>query len=489
MTLRQRILMSNVLMMVVPVVCTLIAGILCAAVLFNVVFWGDGFDDSEDFEEASTAAAALADTTLSTKIGASDDDFTSRDFITLNRYLNKTGMQALIRNADTGRTVHVCGVLDEKDLQTAKTLAEMDDGTTLEQKGRIANITKLSVSSGTYNVFFYSDLRADAEYNDLKLGILISAGVLVLVVFVSTALATRILSRGIIHQFEAPLHSLERGLKAVARGDLSYRVTPPRDPEFAAAFNNFNNMAENLQRSTERLEQQDADRRQLLADIAHDLRSPLTSIQGYAEGLLDGIASTPQRQRRYLETIKERAEQISNLTDMLFEYSKLDLADYQPTLEPIALDTLVREAAQSFTAADESLRHVALDLANAEVQGDADLVNRILQNLFGNALKYGACEDGSVNLSITSERHQNDVVLSFSDNGPGVPAQDLERIFDPFYRADKSRTQTQEGSGMGLAFVQRAMQALGGSATAKSNEPSGLTVELVFKAASSSNLN
>ena len=208
--------------------------------------------------------------------------------------------------------------------------------------------------------------------------------VVLAVVFSSAFLSSRFLSRRLVARFKQPLAELEGGLRALRSGKLSSRLNPPRDREFEQAFRDFNDMAATLESISARQQRQEANRRRLLADIAHDVRSPLTSIRGYAEGLLDGIASTPERQQRYLSTIKDKAEQISELIDDLFELSKLDLDDRPLDLVPTRVDREIQEVVDHFQPDTGANLLFNLKLTPCTALIDQRLFRRALQNILQN---------------------------------------------------------------------------------------------------------
>lgn len=225
------------------------------------------------------------------------------------------------------------------------------------------------------------------------------------------------------------------------------------------------------------MQHQEKSRKELIAGISHDLRSPLTSIQAYVEGLLDGIAKTPESQRRYLETIKQKAEHLAHIISQLFLFSKMELGEYPENPCRLMLDEKISE---TVSALKEEYRRqgleIHMELAPVEISADPVYLHRILMNILENSLKYKA--GGQGNLWICLERTVGGCRMSFADDGPGVPEDALPHLFEVFYRSDPSRQNPDKGSGLGLAIVANAVQRMGGGIQAFGNEPSGLVIRI-----------
>ena len=290
-----------------------------------------------------------------------------------------------------------------------------------------------------------------------------SAFILALTAAVSVLLVNRFCHRYVFDRIEWSLGHLEEGVRQLSAGNLSYRICYNRDDEFRPIANSFDRMAAQLQASEERQQRDQRSRQELIACISHDLRSPLTSIRGYAEGLRDGIATTPQMRERYATRIASKAEEMDGLASELFTFSKLDLGDFPHEERPMRVDTF--------------LQGVLGDLA-PELE-DERLLRQAVSNVLLNVSRHAPGAAVLVRTGITADGSRVQIVIA--DNGPGVPAESLGRIFDVFYRTDPSRTATSGGSGLGLAIVQRAMRAMGGDATAENVVPHGLRITLTLR--------
>ena len=218
-------------------------------------------------------------------------------------------------------------------------------------------------------------------------------------------------------------------------------------------------------------------RQELLAGISHDLRSPLTSIRAYVEGLLDGVAQTEESKQRYLRTIRTKAEDIDRLVSQLFLYSKLDLEGVPMEMRPIRLDEFVagfvEEAA--LDSRTRGLEITAEQLAPVTVSADPEQLCRVLSNILENSIKYKAKETGRLRITLEESGR-----LTLADDGPGVPEEALPKRFDVFYRSDPARKNPAGGSGLGLAIAAKAVQGMGGTIRARSGPHGGLAIEITL---------
>ncbi len=287
----------------------------------------------------------------------------------------------------------------------------------------------------------------------------------------------RLLSRGVLKTIERAMEELSVGLRHLREEDLAFRLEDDREDEFSAVRADFNVTAQRLQQLVEQERQSEKSRQELLAGISHDLRSPLTSIRAYAEGLLDGVAQTEEARSQYLTIIRDKTRDIQGLVNKLFLFSRMDLGRNEDHPEPVSLAEELTMLGQVLIPeyAEQGL-HIALDLPEntpGRVLADPETLRRVAVNIVENSAKYGAA-----NLRIALRQHPAFISLTFADDGPGVPAQALPHIFDAFYRADPARNEKITGSGLGLAIVSRAVRNMNGRIIAKNQPTHGLLLEI-----------
>ncbi|MCL1815155.1 MAG: HAMP domain-containing histidine kinase [Treponema sp.] len=272
-----------------------------------------------------------------------------------------------------------------------------------------------------------------------------------------------------------PLDILSDGVKQIQENNLSCRIEYDNDDEFRPACDAFNLMAAQLEVSAERRLKDEANRRELLAGISHDLRTPLTTIDGYLDGIESGVASTPEMRDKYLHTIKNKTGEMRHMIEQLFLFSKLDMNEFQ--LSPgrfdisLALSDIVEELAEEY-----AIRRldIAIDsiCENVFVFADVAYFRRVIVNILENSVKYREKETGRMEIIVSSDN--NFVQIRLADDGPGVQEDMLPNLFNVFYRSDPSRHT--KGSGLGLAISSKIIERSGGTIHAENGEPGGLVI-------------
>jgi len=285
--------------------------------------------------------------------------------------------------------------------------------------------------------------------------------------FVLAAIAGLLLS----HRIQRRLGRLEELAERVAAGDLTARVPEPAHDEIGQLGQRLNSMAAALERARDEVDAAAEQRRRLLADITHDLATPLTSIRGYAETLLDPAVpvDAPDRER-YLRNVQHAAERMDSLVVDLLDLARLESGGAALAREELDLAALARHAtagfAPLFEKAGQTLTWDGGDFT-AQVHADGRRLEQVMDNLLGNALRH--LPSGSTT-RVDVSRRDDVVVLTVADDGPGFAVDDLPRVFDRFHRGDPARSTP--GSGLGLAIVREIARAHGGDAGAE-NDPKG----------------
>lgn len=263
-------------------------------------------------------------------------------------------------------------------------------------------------------------------------------------------------------------------------------MAPPRSgngDEIDRLAVSFEDMARQITAQMEHLEDTDRLRRELVANVSHDLRTPLASLQGYLETLLMKKDSLSARQQHeYVEIAARHSRRLGQLVSELFELARLDSTDATPEREPFSLAELIQDVLQKYElrARDAGVQlDVRLDAQVPFVYANIGLIERVLENLLDNALRHTP-KGGSVNLVLVPG--EDTVAVRLSDTGSGIAEQDLPHIFDRFYRARRPGTRSTDGAGLGLAIARRILELHGGRIEAASERRAGttFTFELPF---------
>ena len=252
----------------------------------------------------------------------------------------------------------------------------------------------------------------------------------------------------------------------------------PDGDEIDQLGQSFLSMASKIREQLTQLKDNDRLRRELVSNISHDLRTPLSAMQGYLETLIIKGDSLPDDERtRYLKIARRHTLRLGVLIGNLFELSKLDSASVTPNLEAFSVPELVQDIAQEFQleAEDKNIRlETNLDANTAFTIGDIGLIQRVLENLVGNAIRFTP-DGGEITLSI-AERPES-VAVAVTDTGCGIPDKDIPRIFDRFYRSENGEEAGSESSGLGLAIVKRILDLHNSRITVVSKVDAGTTFE------------
>src|SRR5215469_5910632 len=223
-----------------------------------------------------------------------------------------------------------------------------------------------------------------------------------------------------------------------------------------------------------RLKQLERTREEFVANVSHELRTPLSLIKGYVETLLDGAKDNPEVETKFLQTIQRNSERLQFLIEDLLTISELESGRIKMNLQSVRLHSLVDRVLEDFRTQAES-RRVALsnEVPELTARADSERLQQVLGNLIGNAIKYGR-SDGHI--GVTGRMSNGNVIeLCVTDDGPGIPSESLERVFERFYRVDKARSREQGGTGLGLSIVKHIVQSHGGKVWAKSELGKGAT--------------
>jgi signal transduction histidine kinase len=291
-------------------------------------------------------------------------------------------------------------------------------------------------------------------------------------------LVNNFLTYRLIKNIAHPLEILSEGIRQVQQYNLAYRVNYKKEDEFRPICDTFDEMTAYLEATALRQRKDEANRRELIAGISHDLRTPLTSIKGYLEGLESGVASTPDMCDKYFATIKSKTADLEHIIEQLFLFSKLDMNEFPLTPRRAAIVPLIEDMIEE-SAAEYSSR--GLDIAfgtmtdtlrESIVSVDTISLRNVIVNILENSILYKTKE--RARMEISAALSDDTITLRFADDGPGVAPPTLENLFSAFYRGDPSRDK--KGSGLGLAISAKIIERMGGSCRAELPPSGGLAI-------------
>ncbi|MBN1623055.1 MAG: HAMP domain-containing histidine kinase [Clostridia bacterium] len=271
--------------------------------------------------------------------------------------------------------------------------------------------------------------------------------------------------------FSKPLKNMVGTTNRISRGDLKARVSK------LTRKDEIGQLGKALNKMLDKIEELENSRQEFVSDVSHELRTPVTSINGFVEGMLDGTIP-PDKQRRYLEIVKIESSRLNRLVNDLMVLTRLSGERNKPVRENFDLNELIRTVVISMESRISS-RNIDIDINFEDeitiVNASRDDIERVIVNLLDNAVKFTP-ENGKI--SITTKARKSKIMVGIKDNGVGIPAERLEKIWERFYKEDASRGYTSGGAGLGLSIVRSILDSLGESIEVESIEGKG--TEFIF---------
>lgn len=321
---------------------------------------------------------------------------------------------------------------------------------------------------------------------DVMIGAMISKrfmGYLVLAMAVILILTSALITAWVNQDIYKPIKELSIAMRKIAEGDFDYRLPDKQEGEIGHLHDNYEQMRLQLKENAEEKMQNEKKSKELVSNISHDLKTPITSIKGYVEGIMDGVADTPEKMDKYIKTIYNKANDMDRLINELTTYSGIDsnkipyhfhvlnIADYfQDCVEEVGLDLEQK---------DIQLNYTNLAPADTCIVADPEQLKKVINNIISNSVKYMGHDKGIIDIRILDEGES--VRIEIEDNGKGIAAKDIGNIFERFYRTDSSRNSLQSGSGIGLSIVKKIIEDHGGYVWATSKEGEGTCMHFVIR--------
>ena len=302
---------------------------------------------------------------------------------------------------------------------------------------------------------------------------------IVLILIFTSMMLTQWIRKSVFH----PVDELNQAMQKIKEGNLDYSLQTDAKGEIGDLYRNYEDMRMRLKESVEESNRNEQQNRELISNISHDLKTPITAIKGYVEGILDGVADTPEKQDKYLRTIYNKANDMQKLINELTTYSNVEN-------NRIPYNFLRLNVAEYF---DDCVEDVGIDLENRNIQlnysnlvdretmviADPEQLKKVINNIISNSVKYMNKPNGVIDIRLLDE--SDSIRIEIEDNGKGIAQKDLSKIFDRFYRTDASRNSAQGGSGIGLSIVRKIVEDHGGYIWATGKEGEGTCIHFVLR--------
>ena len=300
---------------------------------------------------------------------------------------------------------------------------------------------------------------------------------------IAVVLTTAFLILWIYRSVSVPLEKLQRAARNIKEGNLDFEIKAESNDEIGQLCQDFEEMRLRLKAQAEEKVAFDRENKELISNISHDLKTPITAIKGYVEGIMDGVADTPEKMDKYIKTIYNKAIDMDRLINELTTYSGIDnnripynfhrinVADYfGDCVEEVGLDLEQRGI---------KLNYSNLVSPDTVVIADPEQMKKVINNIISNSVKYMDKPDGHIDIRILDE--VDSIRVEIEDNGKGIAQKDLQKIFGRFYRTDASRNSAQGGSGIGLSIVKKIVEDHGGYVWATAKEGEGTCMHFVLR--------
>ncbi len=474
MNIKKRLILSNTITIVIPLVVTITAAFLFIFVSSKVSSNNISYEDFKKFTfiktELSDARSAIW------KQNSADIEDPQFQQYLYQKLLNINGELIILKNNTVIFASKDINKIDiEKCLIEARTKSQKKS-VEIDAVPYMVEVTSLRLKDESLGSVIL--LAPTFKYSGILEKFIIFIFVVFLIAFISVNIfMSYLLSKRIIK----PISLLKTAVADISKGDLNLEVVEAGDQEIKDLCADFEKMRIQLKDSIHLKKKYDDNRTMLVSSISHDLKTPITSIKGYVKGILDGVANTPEKTERYLKTVYSKAEQMDVMINDLLLYSKLDLSQLPFNFEKTDIvdyfNYCINESALEL---EKSNIKICLknDLKESRyIKIDRERLRRVILNIIDNSRKYMGKKQGEIIIMLRETR--SSIIIEIKDNGSGIDKSDVNKIFDRFYRADAARSEA-NGSGLGLAIAKQIIEGHKGTIWAVSHESQGISILISF---------
>ena len=309
--------------------------------------------------------------------------------------------------------------------------------------------------------------------------------VLIITVFIIMFLIAAGLTRWIGKGVFSPVNNLKVGMQQIAEGNFDYVLERDMKGEIGELYRDYEDMRLKLKESTEETIRNENKNRELITNISHDLKTPITAIKGYVEGFMDGVADTPEKMDKYIKTIYNKTNDMDRLINELTIYSRIDANRIPYTFLRLNVSDYfsdcIEEVGLDLESKNIKLNYTNLVPEDTRIIADPEQIKRVINNIISNSVKYMDKNKPESRIDFRILDEEGSIRVEIEDNGRGIAGKDLSRIFERFYRTDSSRNSASGGSGIGLSIVKKIIEDHGGYIWATSKENEGTCMHFVLR--------
>ncbi|WP_367566233.1 ATP-binding protein [Lacrimispora sp.] len=479
MTIKQKIRSSNILMVFIPIIVTALTLVICMHTSLGSYLYSleTMYKDENGIQSAQSLIYTYQQELWENNWGEQGTKVQgepirqSEAMYHMEKKLSKMGYHILVKKS--GHLLY--SNFSDGDMDSAEMAA---GGALHSAKNMTAGSENVSVIKNTFyhdenefSIIAVNSGQGEQQVVSYFQSYIMRYVLIFLILFFSVTILVNVgLSYWVSKSVLTPLKKLSLGTKEIKEGNLDTMLNYHKKDEFGEVCQDFEDMRRYLKQSVEERLEYENRRKEMISGISHDLRTPLTSIGGYLDGLIDGIADTPEKRKRYLNAIKTRAKDLERLVDSLSEYNRLENGRLKYHLEYGDLKCFFEQYLALYREEAKNNGVKVLFAAKEKrypAYFDEYEMNRVFDNLFTNTIRYREGSKSIVEIRLKRSADQSWIEITFTDDGPGVPAESFERIFETFYRVDDARSQAGKGSGIGLAVVKEIITGHGGTVYAE----------------------
>ncbi|MFA9398175.1 MAG: sensor histidine kinase [Clostridiaceae bacterium] len=480
MSIKFKILFSYLAMLIVPIILTILVGIFAGFYYFGDLnsVYGNKMPTYQH-EESDINSDLFANVKL-TSIQA-PDSFLKDEFLeSLEEKSNLNNSGIVVRKDDD--IIYKSESINSLPISKLPTFGKFAERDLIEYNDKKNSIMvqqqDFYFSDGSPgSVFIVYDVEPIKDaFKNFSITFIVAA---VIILLLTNGFITFLVARSIIK----PIKKLEISANKIKDGNLDFSMDIKSKDELGELSRAFDAMRENLKESKEIQDQYEKNRKELIVNISHDLKTPITAIKGYVEGIRDGVADTEEKMNKYLNTVYVKSNEADKLIDELFLYSKLDLNKLEFDFSTININNYLSDSMEelSFDLKKNNIKleYKSLIKKDVFIKGDCQQIKRVIVNIIENSSKYMDKEYGKIDVKL--EDKEDFILLKFKDNGRGIDVDNLPYIFDRFYRADSARGTATGGSGLGLSIAKKIINGHGGDMWADSTIGEGTTIYFTLK--------
>ena len=443
MTIKKRLFLSNLFMLLIPALVSVLI-LALSMLLFVNLFYKQAMDETVHGENTVYLEHLLvkqAEEFLQTDHKVLTD---SHLYQTVEKYVQTQSIQLQIYDGDA----LVCSMGDRHEDLAEMPLYMLSNGNVY--------VEPITIDDHNYTIYiaFFAPVQ-ESTWNEMIVKYLIA--VLIILIVIAVLVTNRFLTKFVFRKIEKPLDILISGVHEIQDGNLAYRIRYSNKDEFLPVCQDFNQMAERLQQSIAQTEREERNRKELIAGISHDLRTPLTMMKAYAEMIRDLSGNNPVKREQHLNIIIEETDRLTQLVNDMLDLSKLESGAQKLDYSTFDIAQCMEEIVHRYEGVSERMGyhiHLTLD-KSCMVRCDESKIDRVIGNLINNAINYTSKEDKQV--FVTQRNLPQCVRIEVRDTGDGIEEDKIKLIFDKYYRSENHKREV-VGTGLGLSIVKEILK-------------------------------